>query len=51
MKYISLAEALASNVLKEEYEVLDRVAGDQLVGIEYEPLFDLSGWIRRLITL
>ena len=35
-----LAEALASNVLKEEYEVLDRVAGDQLVGIEYEPLFD-----------
>ena len=35
-----LAEALAPDVLKEEYEVLDRMTGDQLVGMEYEPLFD-----------
>ncbi|NLO82442.1 MAG: isoleucine--tRNA ligase [Clostridiales bacterium] len=37
-----LAEALAPSVLKEEYEVLARMTGDQLVGIEYEPLFNFA---------
>lgn len=35
-----LAEALAPSVLKEEYEVLERMKGIDLVGMEYEPLFD-----------
>ncbi|HOA79572.1 MAG TPA: isoleucine--tRNA ligase, partial [Defluviitaleaceae bacterium] len=37
-----LAEALADTVLTEEYEVLDKVSGQDLVGIEYEPLFDFA---------
>ncbi|PNT93129.1 isoleucine--tRNA ligase [Clostridium thermosuccinogenes] len=35
-----LAEALAETVLKEEFEVLERVQGKDLIGMEYEPLFD-----------
>ncbi|MDK2799111.1 MAG: isoleucyl-tRNA synthetase [Clostridiales bacterium] len=35
-----LAEALASSVLNEEFEVLERMQGKDLVGMEYEPLFD-----------
>lgn len=35
-----LAEELVENVIKEEYEVLEKLSGEQLVGIEYEPLFD-----------
>lgn len=37
-----LAEALASEVLKEEYEVLEKFKGSQLEGMEYEPLFDFA---------
>jgi isoleucyl-tRNA synthetase len=37
-----LAEALAPSVLKEEYEVLERMTGAELVGMEYEPLFDFA---------
>lgn len=35
-----LAEALAPTVLEEEYEVLDKMDGQTLIGMEYEPLFD-----------
>lgn len=35
-----LAEALAPSVLKEEYEVLEKMDGQSLIGMEYEPLFD-----------
>ncbi len=35
-----LAEALADEVLKEEYKVLEKFKGSTLLGMEYEPLFD-----------
>ncbi len=35
-----LAEALAPSVLKEEYEVMEKMDGQSLIGMEYEPLFD-----------
>ncbi len=35
-----LAEALAETVLQEEFEVIERCVGKDLVGMEYEPLFD-----------
>ncbi|WP_010251292.1 isoleucine--tRNA ligase [Acetivibrio cellulolyticus] len=35
-----LAEALAPSVLKEEYEVLEKMDGKSMIGMEYEPLFD-----------
>ncbi|MCL0079540.1 isoleucine--tRNA ligase [Dehalococcoidia bacterium] len=34
-----LAEALVENVLRDNYRVIDRVRGDELAGLEYEPLF------------
>ena len=34
-----LAEALLGNVLRDKYQVIDRVRGDELAGLEYEPLF------------
>ncbi len=37
-----LAEALASSVISEEYEVVRKFAGNELYGTEYEPLFDYS---------
>ncbi len=37
-----LAEALAQTVLEEEYEVLAKVRGKELIGMEYEPLFDFA---------
>lgn len=37
-----LAEALAGTVLEEDFEVLDRFKGTDLVGIEYEPLFNFA---------
>jgi isoleucyl-tRNA synthetase len=37
-----LAEALLDNILTEKYQVIDRVSGDELVGLEYEPLFSFS---------
>ena len=36
-----LAEALASSVLGEDAEIVDRFLGAALEGMEYEPLFDL----------
>ena len=36
-----LAEALVKNVLGEEAEVLESFPGSALVGLEYEPLFDM----------
>ena len=35
-----LAEALASSVLNEEFEVLEKMDGKSMIGMEYEPLFD-----------
>ena len=35
-----LAEALAPTVLNEEYEVLEKMDGQSMIGMEYEPLFD-----------
>jgi len=35
-----LAEALAKDVLGEEFEVLEKLQGKDLLGMEYEPLFD-----------
>ncbi len=35
-----LAEALAAPVLEKEYEVLEKCKGKDLIGIDYEPLFD-----------
>jgi len=35
-----LAEELASTVLNEEYEVLEKMDGQSMIGMEYEPLFD-----------
>lgn len=40
-KYI-LAEALASMVLEQEYEVLESMVGTDLVGVSYEPLFSFA---------
>lgn len=37
-----LAEALLDTVLKEEYEVIEKIKGKELIGIEYEPLFDFA---------
>jgi len=37
-----LAEALASTVLNEEYEVLDTMVGQDLVGLEYDTIFDFA---------
>ncbi|NTV89715.1 MAG: isoleucine--tRNA ligase, partial [Clostridiales bacterium] len=37
-----LAEALAEAVLGEGYEVLSKVRGQELFGMEYEPLFDYA---------
>jgi len=37
-----LAEALAESVLEEKYEILDKEKGNELVGMEYEPLFDFA---------
>lgn len=40
-KYI-LAQALVSNVLGEEVEIIATFKGSDLVGVHYEPLFDFS---------
>ncbi|MEN2776384.1 isoleucine--tRNA ligase [Acetivibrio clariflavus] len=37
-----LAEALAPTVLNEEYEVLEKMDGQSLIGMEYEPLFNFA---------
>jgi len=37
-----LAEALIETVLGENYEILDRKTGKELIGMEYEPLFDFA---------
>lgn len=37
-----LAEALALSVLPEKLEILERVKGQDLFGMEYEPLFDFA---------
>ena len=40
-KYI-LAEALAHGVIKEDFEVVETYVGDELCGLEYEPLYDFA---------
>ncbi|HHV98045.1 MAG TPA: isoleucine--tRNA ligase [Clostridiaceae bacterium] len=35
-----LAEALVESVIEEPHEILEKMRGQDLVGIEYEPLFD-----------
>ncbi len=40
-KYI-LAEALVGSVISEEYEVIRKFVGNDLYGLEYEPLFDFA---------
>jgi len=37
-----LAEALVETVIQEEYQILERKLGRDLVGMEYEPLFDFA---------
>jgi len=37
-----LAEALVESVIEEPHEVLEKMRGQDLVGIEYEPLFDFA---------
>ena len=37
-----LAEDLIAKVLNTEYEILNTVSGSDLVGLEYEPLFDIK---------
>ncbi|HHV60409.1 MAG TPA: isoleucine--tRNA ligase [Clostridiaceae bacterium] len=37
-----LAEALAEKVLEEKYEVVEKMTGAELAGMEYEPLFDFA---------
>ena len=37
-----LAQALAKNVLKHDYTVLEIKKGEEYVGLEYEPLFDYA---------
>ncbi len=44
-----LAEALVDEVIAEEYEVLEKMKGSDMIGMEYEPLFDFAktdkkGW-------
>ena len=39
-EYFILAKALLENVLKEGYEIVETYKGADLVGTEYEPLFD-----------
>ena len=39
-EYFILAKALLENVLKEDYEIVESYKGADLVGTEYEPLFD-----------
>lgn len=41
-EYYILAEALAKNVLPENYEVVETYRGIDLHGMEYEPLFDFA---------
>ncbi|MBI2003402.1 MAG: class I tRNA ligase family protein [Parcubacteria group bacterium] len=36
-----LAEGLAEKILNTEYEILNTILGKDLVGLEYEPLFDI----------
>lgn len=40
-RYI-LAEALVSNVIKDEYKVIRSYVGNELYGTEYEPLYDFA---------
>ncbi len=42
-----LAEALAETVLAEEYEVIEKIKGKDLLGMEYEPLFDFAKLEKR----
>lgn len=37
-----LAEELVPKILNTEYEILNTVLGKELVGLEYEPLFDIK---------
>lgn len=37
-----VAEALAEAVLKEEYTIEEKILGADLIGMEYEPLFDFA---------
>ena len=40
-KYI-LAKDRVGDVIKEEYEVISEINGSELVGLDYEPLFDIK---------
>lgn len=37
-----LADALVSTLFEEEYEIVKTIKGEELKGIEYEPLFDFA---------
>ncbi|MCR4434290.1 MAG: isoleucine--tRNA ligase [Clostridiales bacterium] len=37
-----LAEALAETVLSEKFKIIEKMAGEKLLGMEYEPLFDFA---------
>ncbi|MGI6778053.1 MAG: isoleucine--tRNA ligase [Acetivibrionales bacterium] len=37
-----MAEALVGNVVEEQHEIIERMPGKSLIGMEYEPLFDFA---------
>lgn len=37
-----MAEALVDSVIEGEYEIIEKMKGEQLKGLEYEPLFDFA---------
>lgn len=37
-----MAEALVDSVIEDEYEIIEKMKGEQLKGLEYEPLFDFA---------
>jgi isoleucyl-tRNA synthetase len=39
-----LAEQMLDDALQTEYEVVSSLKGEHLVGLKYEPLFDVTGW-------
>jgi len=42
-----LAEKLVTELFKGEYEILSRISGNDLVGEEYEPLFDFADLTKK----
>lgn len=41
-EYLICAEALADKILKEDFNIEEKIKGSELVGIEYEPLYEIN---------